>query len=226
MLYTYIHIRMYGFRYHHAENEVATLLLWLPANVECKVPPFATHHVGVAGAVILPDDSSNNSNSSNGGNKVTENSKILLVRERSKQAAGWKLPGGYANLGEDFSKAAVREIWEETGIKARFDGVLTVRHSNNIQFGRDDIYVICKMQLESTSASASASSGDTTSAQKITIDAEIDDAVWMPLGQFKESTKHPMLQKVADLLLKDTKGLTETEMPSPVRGRSFKLYHP
>jgi ADP-ribose pyrophosphatase YjhB (NUDIX family) len=201
-----MYTRLYGFQYHHAEGEVATMMLWLPSDVECKVPPFATHHVGVAGAVIVPG----------AGNSSAADSKILLVREKSKQAAGWKLPGGYANLGEDFSKAAIREIYEETGIKARFENVLTVRHSNNIQFGRDDIYVICKMGLANPE----------DAAKKIKVDAEIEDAIWMPLKEFQATTKHPMLQKVVELLVNDAKGLKETEMPSPIRGRNFKLYHP
>ena len=34
-----------GFRYHHAEGSEATLLLWLPTDRPCAVPPFATHQV-------------------------------------------------------------------------------------------------------------------------------------------------------------------------------------
>jgi ADP-ribose pyrophosphatase YjhB (NUDIX family) len=46
-----------------------------------KVPLFATHHCGVGSAVI------------------TEDKKILMVREKSKEYQNWKLPGGYINLG-------------------------------------------------------------------------------------------------------------------------------
>ena len=36
---------LYDFKFHHAEGDVATMLLWL-GQTECKVPPFATHHLG------------------------------------------------------------------------------------------------------------------------------------------------------------------------------------
>lgn len=39
----------YGFKYHHAENDLAVLYKWLPADRESKVPLFATHQMGVAG---------------------------------------------------------------------------------------------------------------------------------------------------------------------------------
>jgi Nudix hydrolase domain len=37
-----------GFRYHHAEGDTAVLFLWLRPET-CKIHPFATHQVGVAG---------------------------------------------------------------------------------------------------------------------------------------------------------------------------------
>lgn len=125
------------------------------------------------------------------------------------------------NLGEEFSDAAVREIFEETGVHSSFTSVLTMRHSHNIQFGRSDIYVICKMSLGRNKL-------DSIEKQmEITVDQEIDNAKWVPLREFKELNKHPMLACVADILLADAPGLIETEMPSPVKNRGpFKLYHP
>lgn len=38
---------LYGFKYHRAESDIAYLLLWLPKDLKCNVPLFATHHVGV-----------------------------------------------------------------------------------------------------------------------------------------------------------------------------------
>lgn len=38
-----------GFRYHHAEDALAVLSLWLQQRSSCRIPPFATHQVGVAG---------------------------------------------------------------------------------------------------------------------------------------------------------------------------------
>jgi hypothetical protein len=37
------------FKYHHAENEEAVLCKWLSEHRPSKIPPFATHQMGVAG---------------------------------------------------------------------------------------------------------------------------------------------------------------------------------
>ena len=42
----------HGFNYHHAVGNYAMLLKWLPQQVTCSVPPYATHQVGVAGIVM------------------------------------------------------------------------------------------------------------------------------------------------------------------------------
>ena len=38
----------HGFSYHHAVGDYAMLLKWLPGR-QSKVPPYATHQVGVSG---------------------------------------------------------------------------------------------------------------------------------------------------------------------------------
>ena len=48
---------------------------------------------------------------------VFQDGKILLVRERSD--GGWTLPGGWIDLYESASEAAVREVWEESGYRTR-----------------------------------------------------------------------------------------------------------
>lgn len=39
----------------------------------------------------------------------------------------WKFPGGLVDEGETIESAAVREVWEETGIKAAYIGVMGFR---------------------------------------------------------------------------------------------------
>lgn len=55
---------------------------------------------------------------------VWRDGKVLLV-ERAKPPKGiWAFPGGHVELGETLEQAAARELREETGITARFKGLL------------------------------------------------------------------------------------------------------
>ncbi len=45
---------------------------------------------------------------------------MLLVRRATEPGLGlWSLPGGYVDRGEVVEEAAVREVWEETGLRAK-----------------------------------------------------------------------------------------------------------
>ena len=43
----------HGFNYHHAVGNYAMLLKWLPQQVACNVPPYASHQIGVAGIGVF-----------------------------------------------------------------------------------------------------------------------------------------------------------------------------
>lgn len=187
---------MFGFKFHHAEGDDCSLLLWLPTDRESTVPAFATHQLGV-GALV-----------------VNNKKELLVVKEKSK-LAGWKLPGGYVNRGEDLGVAAVREVMEETGIKCKFNSVLSFRHSHDVQWGQGDVYIICKCEPLTT---------------EIKIDMEIDDATWLTVSDLQKQNKTEMMAKIiSDLPNYDdgTRELRPVTMKSIIPGRMpFKFYSP
>jgi 8-oxo-dGTP pyrophosphatase MutT (NUDIX family) len=64
---------------------------------------------------------------------VRRGHRFLLTQER-KYGSTWSIPGGRVEPGEAIAAAAVREVFEETGVPIRLDGVLRVEHTP----GRDD----------------------------------------------------------------------------------------
>jgi hypothetical protein len=82
--------REHGFAFHHAEGDSAALFKWLSPG-PCKVPPYGTHQVGVAGVVRNPATGA-----------------LLVVKEM--RGSQWKFPGGLADAGEEFGATAEREV--------------------------------------------------------------------------------------------------------------------
>ena len=62
---------------------------------------------------------------------VIRDGKILLVQEQSD--GRWALPGGWADVGDTPSQAAIREVWEESGFKVRAESVVGVYDANRVK---------------------------------------------------------------------------------------------
>lgn len=86
---------------------------------------------------------------------VTRGDEVLLVRRRRHGAGSWATPGGYLDPGESFEACAVRETWEETGV--RITEVAFVAVSNDVHAdGKHDVTVWLTARSEAGEASVAA----------------------------------------------------------------------
>jgi len=123
-----------GMKSHHCSESHITLVQWLQPHLANSLPGYGGCHVGVGGVVLSRDN------------------KILLVQERVSFVPGlWKIPGGSVDVGESIATAVEREVLEETGVQAKFKGVLAFRQMHKFRFGQDDFYIVCLCSVEESS---------------------------------------------------------------------------
>lgn len=160
-----------GFDFHHARDGFCMMVRWIYTAETPNIPPYAHHMVGVGGLVINARD------------------QILAVSEQQAIVPGaWKLPGGYVELAENLVEAGQREVLEETGIRTRFESLVSIRHAHGANFACSDLYVVLALRTIDDEEDKSA---ETTTIQRC--QREIADARWM---EFDEYLNHP---KVHDL---------------------------
>ncbi|KAL7469278.1 hypothetical protein ACHAXS_009538 [Conticribra weissflogii] len=205
-----------GLRYHHAQNTTAELVIWLHPHQPSRIPEYATHQVGVGAVVVHPPSN-----------------KILCVREKRNNYRPWKMPGGLVELGEELDEAVVREVWEETGVRTRFRSVLGVRHTHGVQFGRSDLYFVCRLEpvLEE-----GGGDGECNLPTPIAQEGEIEKAAWVDLDEYRdmvnheeEGRGHPMMSqimKIVDQKDWEKRDIQRTLVESVVPGRrASPVYH-
>ena len=57
---------------------------------------------------------------------LTEEERLLLVKQRVNDSRGWSLPGGTLEIGETLEDCIIREMKEETGLKVEIEKLLYV----------------------------------------------------------------------------------------------------
>ncbi|XP_051505359.1 nucleoside diphosphate-linked moiety X motif 6 isoform X2 [Myxocyprinus asiaticus] len=148
------------------------------------------------------------------------NGKVLVVQDRNKTKNAWKFPGGLSDLGENIGVTAVREVFEETGVRSEFRSLLSIRQQHNHPgaFGMSDMYLICRL---------SPLSFDINFCTQECLRCE-----WLDLAELvKTSETTPITSRIAKILLYGLeKGfhnidLTMEELPAVYSGMFYQLYH-
>ena len=84
------------------------------------------------------------------GGVVLRDGKALLIRRGQEPFAGWwQIPGGYSEHDEQIEQAVEREVYEESGIRARAVSVIGIRNSigrPNTGQPSTNVYVIFRME--------------------------------------------------------------------------------
>jgi ADP-ribose pyrophosphatase YjhB (NUDIX family) len=71
-----------------------------------------------------------------------ENEEILLVKSTYQRFHPWGLPGGSLEYGESAEDAALREVWEETGLRIEIERLLLVKTWKPDRVG---LYYLCRI---------------------------------------------------------------------------------
>ena len=171
-----------GFEFHNCEAKRTTLTCQVQIDAYIPVPP--THTMGV-GAVVINDKN-----------------ELLMVRDRiHNNHSIYKLPGGMVEHADKLSDAVEREVWEETGIKAKLIKMVSVLNSHPYRFNKSNMYIV--FQLEALSEEINI------------IDThEIEVALWLPLDEFFAHEEMSQFQKdlVQGALDNDGISLMENEL--------------
>jgi len=62
-----------------------------------------------------------------------------LIQEKHGGFTGnWKIPGGHVDRNEMLKEAIIREVWEETGIKVEFKGIVAIKENTDYRYGNGD----------------------------------------------------------------------------------------
>lgn len=139
-----------GFFFHSCYEKSLLLVKRLKQNA--IIPTAANHTLGV-GVVV-----------------INEKDELLVIKERIS-TLGYKLPGGHIDDNEMISTAAIREVFEETGIKVEFEKIISLGHFYPHQFHKSNLYILCTAKALS---------------QEIQIhdSQEIEDAKWVKVEKY------------------------------------------
>lgn len=189
-----------GFEFHMVLHPDKTLILsqWLPTRTPSRLPHPPSHQIGVGCLVWHPQDINNNHDDDDDD----DNRRMLVVQEKTGPAAQlglWKMPTGLADPSEDIPDAAIRELYEETGLEATFDGMVGFRQAHStppattttrkkwggVSRKASDLFFVCQLSLKNTTTNTT-SSGSTSPQipQWTACPQEIAAIQWMKVSEY------------------------------------------
>jgi len=182
----------YGFSFHSVASAGNLMLTrWLPKDEPNLLPEGASHTIGVGGFVF-----------------DKEKKELLVVAELyAERPLAWKLPGGYVKAGETLHEAVAREVLEETGVIAEFEGVITFRQMHPHLLGKSDVYFVCLLRPKTFETRPEV--------------AEISEVRWMSIDEYlADPVVNTFNKRVAELYASSLErgetgllGLDDLELP-------------
>ena len=159
------------------------------------IPTAANHTLGV-GVVV-----------------INENNELLVIKERIS-TIGYKMPGGHIDDKEMITKAATREVFEETGVKVEFDSIISLGHFYPHQFHKSNLYILCLAKPLSYEINIQ----DTN---------EIEDAKWVDVQEYLDDEDVIEYSKAIVKAALKQKGLIKANQETLTHiKRDFELFFP
>lgn len=178
-----------GFEFHNCEAKRTTLTFQVTKSAYIPVAP--THTIGV-GAVV-----------------INEKNELLMVRDRIHTSNSiYKLPGGMLEHAQSLEEGVVREVWEETGIKAKLIKMVSVLNSHPFTFNKSNMYIVFQLEAQTTEINV--------------IDThEIEFALWMPLDEFFSHKEMSNFQKKLVRATLDNEGISLIDFEDNSRCKKY-----
>ena len=166
------------------------------AVMESLIPEYATHYIGAGGVVINSRD------------------ELLVVSElhRRSESPHYKLPGGALHPGEHIADCVQREVFEETGVRAKFEKLVCFRHWHGYRYDKSDIYFVCRLS---------------PLTEDIAIQAEeIEECHWLPISEYLSSDSVSTFNKHIVKAALESPGVVHTEIAGYSDPKRHEIFMP
>ena len=183
-----------GFSFHHSGTDY--LLLTKRLEPAALIPEYATHYIGAGGVVINSRD------------------ELLVVSElhRRSESPYYKLPGGALHPGEHIADCVQREVFEETGVRAKFEKLVCFRHWHGYRYDKSDIYFVCRLS---------------PLTEAIAIQAEeIEECHWLPISEYLSSDSVSTFNKHIVKAALESPGVVHTEIKGYSDPKRHEIFMP